>query len=762
MNKNIVLLFFIFLASPFIVYSITSLTFQETDKIVLVPDAIDPDNDKLSVAYAPPLNENGEWQTTYGDAGEYKSAIIVSDGEDSDTRELLIIVERKEEPPVTDDYSPREASVFVKEGLSLKFALSATDLNKDVLFYWWALDGIRVQDGSEFTYDIGYGQQGTHTATAFVSDGMFNITKEWIIEVENVDVDALFDEIQDIVVNENEIARLNLPDFSKYRLEYSVSDPIGNDNEWHTTYDDAGSYSIRVHAEGKEFSGDTVVDVIVNDVDRPVAFEGLENIVVDENQKAVITLKATDPDDDRVTYTLEKAPYGATLDDNVFEWTPDFDAVKREGFIDGALERFGTLTDSYNVQFSASSKDKKAVGNIIVTVRDVNRPPVIDDIAPIAVNEGETITIVPKAYDPDGDKVKLSYSGFLNTDTYAANFDDAGDYTVRVIASDGKLEAFKDVKIAVKPTNRVPVFSEISSAKAKEGDAVEIMLDAYDPDGDKIEYMIENPPEGASVKGNLFSWVPGFNVASKDQVKRFSLLFIASDGNLWARQTVVLDIADANRLPRIVNITKSIDAVVNHPVLMVARAVDDDGDPLEYTWDFGLLDTYKATANHYRTFTSTGNKIVKVTVSDGMDSIEQMINVYVHDDPDAVAEPKLSVGYRVTYVNITYNEEKSSYKQNSVSSSQARSGGDSNSAPRIIDYSRGLTARVGQPVLMSVKAVDDDGDRLSYTWDFGLFDTHKGTANHQRTFSSTGNKDVKVTVSDGRNSVTQNINVNVV
>src|SRR3989344_914011 len=573
MNKNIVLLFFIFLASPFIVYSITSLTFQETDKIVLVPDAIDPDNDKLSVAYAPPLNENGEWQTTYGDAGEYKSAIIVSDGEDSDTRELLIIVERKEEPPVTDDYSPREASVFVKEGLSLKFALSATDLNKDVLFYWWALDGIRVQDGSEFTYDIGYGQQGTHTATAFVSDGMFNITKEWIIEVENVDVDALFDEIQDIVVNENEIARLNLPDFSKYRLEYSVSDPIGNDNEWHTTYDDAGSYSIRVHAEGKEFSGDTVVDVIVNDVDRPVAFEGLENIVVDENQKAVITLKATDPDDDRVTYTLEKAPYGATLDDNVFEWTPDFDAVKREGFIDGALERFGTLTDSYNVQFSASSKDKKAVGNIIVTVRDVNRPPVIDDIAPIAVNEGETITTVPKAYDPDGDKVKLSYSGFLNTDTYAANFDDAGDYTVRVIASDGKLEAFKDVKIAVKPTNRVPVFSEISSAKAKEGDAVEIMLDAYDPDGDKIEYMIENPPEGASVKGNLFSWVPGFNVASKDQVKRFSLLFIASDGNLWARQTVVLDIADANRLPRIVNITKSIDDVVNHPALMVARAV---------------------------------------------------------------------------------------------------------------------------------------------------------------------------------------------
>ena len=62
---------------------------------------------------------------------------------------------------------------------------------------------------------------------------------------------------------------------------------------------------------------------------------------------------------------------------------------------------------------------------------------------------------------------------------------------------------------------------------------------------------------------------------------------------------------------------------------MFVKAADEDGDELAYTWNFGFLDKHKATASHQRTFTSKGIKVVKVVISDGIDEVEQVINVNV-------------------------------------------------------------------------------------------------------------------------------------
>ena len=62
---------------------------------------------------------------------------------------------------------------------------------------------------------------------------------------------------------------------------------------------------------------------------------------------------------------------------------------------------------------------------------------------------------------------------------------------------------------------------------------------------------------------------------------------------------------------------------------MSVKAVDDDGDELAYTWDFGFFEKYRATPLHQRIFTTSGTKIVKVIVSDGTDETEQLINVNV-------------------------------------------------------------------------------------------------------------------------------------
>ena len=82
----------------------------------LQANASDPDADNLVMTYSAPLNENGEWQTNYGDAGEYKVTITVSDGITADSREALIIVSKKEEKPEIGSAAPAESNLAVKEG----------------------------------------------------------------------------------------------------------------------------------------------------------------------------------------------------------------------------------------------------------------------------------------------------------------------------------------------------------------------------------------------------------------------------------------------------------------------------------------------------------------------------------------------------------------------------------------------------------------------------------------------------------------------
>jgi len=49
---------------------------------------------------------------------------------------------------------------------------------------------------------------------------------------------------------------------------------------------------------------------------------------------------------------------------------------------------------------------------------------------------------------------------------------------------------------------------------------------------------------------------------------------------------------------------------------------------------------------------------------------------------------------------------------------------DKNRYPFIVNATKGATVPVNEPVLMFVKAVDEDGDYLTYEWDFGAFEKY--------------------------------------
>ena len=88
---------------------------EETELVNLKPVASDPDADKLDFTYSSPLDEAGKWQTTYGDMGEYTVTITASDGELTSSRDALLIVNKKEEPPMIEEQTPEEVAQEIEE-----------------------------------------------------------------------------------------------------------------------------------------------------------------------------------------------------------------------------------------------------------------------------------------------------------------------------------------------------------------------------------------------------------------------------------------------------------------------------------------------------------------------------------------------------------------------------------------------------------------------------------------------------------------------
>jgi len=622
--KRIIILFLVLFLS--VIYSVTSLkTFEieETEKLSLGLDVEDPDADLLIYTFTEPLDENGEWQTTYGDNGEYEILITVSDGETEVSEEVLVIVNRKEARPVIDNVTPEEEYIDIDEGNNIKFDVEASDPNNDNLRFEWKILERVVSNVNGFTFETGYEDAGEYTISLVISDGIFDISKEWTVNVMEIDLDDVLDQIKDITIIETETAILNLPDFGKYFLTYSISEPIGNDNEWKTDFDDAGEHTVIIEVKGKDFQGEKVVKVIVENKDRAPELVDLENILINENEQFTLELKAVDPDGDTIIFSVEDIPEGAELNDNIFVWTPTYDFVQKNNLIDYIVDKFRLLRKSVDVVFVAQSNELIDSKNIKISVKDINRPFVLEIIEDIEVDEGQEIFIDSKYNDPDKDKVSFSYSGFMNRNKKKTNFEDAGSYIVKVVATDGFHYETTLVNVKVNDVNRKPIFDKIPNVEIKEGEEMIIELSATDPDNDAVRFSAKGVPNGAKLNDNLFIWKPGFEVVN-GTMKEFSVIFRASDGDERAEQKVKIIVLNANQAPKIISYSDNLIAVKDDMILFEVDAIDGDGDELTYSWDFGFFSKFEDGNMHQRIFTSTGNKKVMVTVSDGIDSVSKI------------------------------------------------------------------------------------------------------------------------------------------
>ncbi len=226
---------------------------------------------------------------------------------------------------------------------------------------------------------------------------------------------------------------------------------------WTPSYTQAGTYS-GVHFEvtdGKATDSEDIT-IVVNNTNRAPVLNSIGNKTVSENSLLEFKISASDPDGDALTYYATNLPSGASFNTSTqtFSWTPTYTQA-------------GTYT---NVSFAVSDGSAADAEAITITVNNTNRKPVISNLTvtpSLNIDEGENITIVINASDPDGDT--LSYfvqnepegSGFVDNDfSWTPDYNQAGTYAdITFTVSDGIFHSDpQSVTITVANINDAPVF----------------------------------------------------------------------------------------------------------------------------------------------------------------------------------------------------------------------------------------------------------------------------------------------------------------
>src|SRR3989338_4753449 len=293
-----------------------SLTVNETELIFLEVKAHDPDGDDVSYA----INDSRfkeqdfpnafEWETGYDDAGTYELIASVSDGELAATRNAKITVLNVNRPPVIEPIGNKT----VKENETLEFEVDMTDPDKGTLLagsiespaaaYGLEFDGVFFRWTPDFEQEGAYEIKFTVTDSDLSSSELINIT------VENTNrVPEIAEADKNVIVNETEAAVIivTAADADGDAMNISVNDSrfisakssgsSGGSGEitslsvketesftWHTGYEDAGTYKVRITANDSVDHAEADATVVVRNVNRPPAIEPMLNITARENE----------------------------------------------------------------------------------------------------------------------------------------------------------------------------------------------------------------------------------------------------------------------------------------------------------------------------------------------------------------------------------------------------------------------------------------------------------------------------------------------
>jgi len=236
-------------------------TVKENELVKLSVKIKDPDEDPVTFSFSKPLDENGEWQTNYGDAGEYVVTLIATDGVLKTEKKIKLIVERVNVPPVIMALN----DLSVNEGEIVKFEPKVTDPNNDPV----SVDISAPLNEGEFTTD--HTSAGEYKIKVVADDGELESEASFMLTINDVNEKPIISEVEDITVKEGETITINpeVSDLDEDEIILTISDPVGDDGTWETDFTDNGEYVVTVTAYDGKDKVTKQINVVVEDVNMP-------------------------------------------------------------------------------------------------------------------------------------------------------------------------------------------------------------------------------------------------------------------------------------------------------------------------------------------------------------------------------------------------------------------------------------------------------------------------------------------------------------
>ena len=567
-----------------------------------------------------------EWTPDYTQHGLFNVPFTVSNGEASTTQSSTIVVNNVNAAPVFQNLDLFQGP----EGQQIQFRVQAfdpdnptfqppdraadgslvhADLNIPTVTY--TLSGVPNgatfdPDTLLFTWTPGYGDAGQHVVTITATDNGDNTgqplsaTQSVTFNVLNVNRAPQVAPITSQSVDHDTVLQIPVsavdPDGDPLKLVAIGVPDFGTfvDNGDGTglltftpTADNRGNYTISLKAtdngdgngSGAVLSNTQSFTVTVNAPDAPPHIVGIGNKVAVVGQPFQLVIKATDADQDPLTFSATGLPPDAVMSSNgiygqtVLSFTPTAADI-------GKYSILVSVHDSGDGNSANALSDQQL---FTLNVRTSNQAPAWVTAGDQTVTTGQTLTVNLKAVDPDGDTVTYSaanlpagakldpVSGVL---TWAPGFAQAGKYSGIVLsATDGSLTTTQTIAITVVAANEAPQFIPLQAQSGREGTALQFTLSAEDPNNDPLTYsLLSALPDGATFDPQTakFAWTPGFEQAG-DYTVQFG---VADPLGLTDTLTASIHIDNVDRAPTLAVTNHGV--VVGNPFSMQLVASDPD------------------------------------------------------------------------------------------------------------------------------------------------------------------------------------------
>ena len=255
----------------------------------------------------------------------------------------------------------------------------------------------------------------------------------------------------------------------------------------------AGRTTVRVTAgdpQGLQTTLPLAVHVLPRP-NRPPELSPLADRTATAGDTLTLTVRATDPDGDRLRYTASAAD----------------SAIARAGAVDSVLTlrplAEGLTTIAVRVR---DPEGLAAADTFQLTVEPPNRPPTLTPLADLAATAGDTLTLTVRATDPDGDRLSYAAAAADTAIARARAVDSVltlrplaeGLTTIAVRVRDPEgLAAADTFQLTVERANQAPVAGDLDDRRLRLGRSARIALrQAFtDPDGDRLGYtaVSKNP-----------------------------------------------------------------------------------------------------------------------------------------------------------------------------------------------------------------------------------------------------------------------------